>query len=314
MVSTSAAGRHAGRRAAWPLLLLFILPWMSRAQTDTGIGDTISVDVNLVVLQVTVRNPKGGFVTDLKKDDFHIFEDGKPQSIELFKNQDVPVSVGLVVDNSTSMAPKRNDVIAAAKAFVQASNPADELFVVNFNEKPSLGLPPDVPFSNSIPELENALSAPPGGRTALYDAIEMGLSHLKDASRDKKVLIVISDGGDNSSHRTLNQVLTDAERSDVLIYTIGLFDQDDPDKNPRVLHKLARETGGEFFEPADSAEAVPVCRRIAAEIRHQYTLGYAPSNSNLDNTYRKIRAVVSGPHGEKLAVRAREGYIAAPHK
>ena len=169
-----------------------------------------------------------------------------------------------------------------------------------------------MPFSSSVDVLQKALNEnPPSGETAIYDAIVTGLEHLRKSTLDKKVLIVISDGGDNASHHTLEQVLESAERSDVIIYTVGLFDESQEDSNPRVLKKLARATGGEAFFPGRTSEVVPVCERIAADIRNQYTIGYAPSNPVLDNTYRRIRVRVIGPHGRRYMVRTREGYIAA---
>ncbi len=148
--------------------------------------------------------------------------------------------------------------------------------------------------------------------TALYDAIEDGLAHLKKASRQKKVLIVVSDGGDNASRHKLPEVIEDAERSDVIIYTIGLFDDYDSDRNPGVLKKLARATGGEVFLPREYSEVGPICKRIAEDIRHQYTIGYEPSDAKLDDTYRTIKVTAARPHGGSFLVRTRAGYIASP--
>jgi Ca-activated chloride channel family protein len=276
-----------------------------------GVG-TISVDVHLVVLHATVRGGDGEFISGLRKENFRIFEDGQPQVIRLFQHEDTPVSVGLAVDNSTSMGRKHRDVAAAAVAFVRSSNPQDEMFVVNFNERVSLGLPAAKSFSSSASELEMALNGVPArGKTALYDAIEEGLAHLKEASREKKVLIVVSDGGDNSSRHKISEVLADAERSSVIIYTVGLFDEHDADQNPGVLKKFAGVTGGEAFFPSDSAGVVPICERIAQDIRRQYTIGYVPTHQVLDDTYRKIKVTATRPHGGKLFVRTRKGYIAS---
>ena len=303
------------RRASFALPLVLLAPAMLRGQDEGSVGAHISVDVNLVVLHPTVRDPKGGFVSGLTENDFHVFEDGKPQTIHLFRHEDVPVSVGLIVDSSTSMGPKRNDVIAGVLGFIHSSNQEDELFVVNFNEKPKLGLPPDEPFTSSATDLELALdSMPAGGRTALYDAIEEGLSHLKLAHREKKALIVFSDGGDNASHHNLLQVLGNAERLDVLIYTIGLFDEEDPDRNPGVLRKISRATGGEVYLPAETRQTVSICEQIAADLRHQYTIVYVPSNPKMDSTYRTIKVTATNPRGGKLLVRTREGYIAGAQK
>jgi Ca-activated chloride channel homolog len=266
-------------------------------------------------LQVTVRDRKGGFVAGLSKDNFQVFEDREPQMIRFFQHQDVPVAVGLIVDNSGSMGRKRKDVTAAALTFVRSSNPGDEMFVVNFNEHVSFGLPDTKLFSASTADLERALNGIPAtGKTALYDAIEAGLDHLKKAALDKKVLIVISDGGDNASHTKLKEVLDSASRSDVAIYAVGLFDEYDEDRNPGVLKKIAAATGGEAFLPSETAEVVPICQRIAEDIRNQYTIGYVPSNQKLDDTYRSIRVIATGQHHERYLVRTRAGYIASSEK
>lgn len=310
-----AGGRIPTILCSLPLLFLTVgqrLP----GQTGPPPGDsTISVDVDLVILHATVRDRKGGFVSGLGKIDFRVFEDGAPQVIWVFEHEDVPVAVGLVVDNSGSMGRKRKEVTAAALAFVRSSNPQDEMFIVNFNERTSFGLPNTELFSASASELERALNGvPANGKTALYDAIEMGLAHLKKATLDKKVLIVISDGGDNASHHTLDRVLQSAGRSDAIIYTVGLFDEYERDRNPGVLRNIARVTGGEAFLPNETSTVVPICERIAEDIRTQYTLGYAPSNQKLDNTYRTIAVTATGQHGEKLLVRTRAGYFASPER
>ena len=273
------------------------------------------MDVDLVVLHPTVRNRKGGFVSGLPQENFRVFEDGVLQEIRVFQHENVPVAVGLVVDNSGSMGREREDVTAAALAFVRSSNAQDQMFVVNFNEGTSFGLPDTRLFSASSSELEHALNGvPANGKTALYDAIEVGLAHLKKATLDKKVLITISDGGDNVSHHTLGQVMESAGRSDAIVYTVGLFDEYDNDRNPGVLRRIARATGGEAFLPKETAEVVPICERIALDIRDQYTIGYVPSNQKLDNTYRTIHITATGPQGERLLVRTREGYTASAER
>jgi VWFA-related protein len=211
------------------------------------------------------------------------------------------------------MGRKRNDVTDAALAFVHGSNQRDEMFVVNFNERVSFGLPDTRLFSASAAELERALNGvPASGKTALYDALEAGLDHLKKATLDKKVLIAITDGGDNASRHTLRRVLDDAGRSEVIIYTIGIFDEAEDGANPGVLQKIARATGGEAFALRNSSTVVPTCEQIAKDIRNQYTIAYIPSNPKLDNTRRTIRVTASGQRGEKLVVRTRSDYIASP--
>ncbi len=271
----------------------------------------ISVNVELAMLHATVRDRKGRFVSGLQKQEFRVYEDDQPQMIEVFQHEDMPVVVGLVVDNSGSMQRKQSDVAAAALAFVQSSNPADEMFIVNFNENVTFGLPNTELFSARSSELDRALMGVPArGKTALYDAIETSLTHLQKASRDKKMLVVISDGGDNASKYVLNQVLQDVGRSDAVIYTIGLFDEYDTDRNPRVLRRIARATGGEAFFPEEASTVVRICKEIAEDVRNQYTIGYAPKNEKVDGTYRAIKVTVAGRDGGKLLVRTRAGYIA----
>jgi VWFA-related protein len=271
----------------------------------------IAVDVPLVVLHATVTDRQGSLVGNLREQDFQIFENGVAQRIQLFKNEDIPVAVGLVIDHSTSMGPKLVEVTAAARAFVRSSNREDQIFVVNFNEIASLGLPRSIRFTDNTAELEYAISGQSGrGQTALYDAIAKALEQLETASWEKKVLIVVSDGGDNASRRKLDEVMKLAERSSAVIYTIGVFDQSDEDRNPGVLNHLARATGGEAFLPAHLDDVVANCERIARDIRHQYIIGYTPSNPARDASYRSIRAVVRTKGQGKLSVRTRTGYIA----
>lgn len=272
----------------------------------------LSVDVNLVVLQATVRDRQGRFAAGLRKQDFEVYEDGVLQSIRLFQHEDVAVTVGLVVDHSGSMHPKIADVTAAAKSFVKFSNPEDEMFVVNFNDRVSIGLPPAIQFSNDATQLAAAIwRFPAFGQTKLYDAIVTTLERLQQGRHDKKVLLVISDGGDNASVHSLAQVTDLAGRSTAIIYTIGLFGIDDPDRNPKVLHRLAQATGGEAFFPDQFDEVVGICERIAREIRNQYTIGYVPTAAAHSGAYRTIRVVARATGRGRLFVRARTGYITA---
>jgi len=269
----------------------------------------VSVSVDLVVLNATVRDRKGNAVTGLHEEDFDVYEDGVKQSLRLFRHEDIPVTVGLVVDHSGSMRQKLPHVIAAARTFVQSSSPADQMFVVNFNEKVTLGLPAAIPFTNRPEDLARAISdTPAAGMTALYDAIFIAQERLVKGSRDKKVLMVISDGGDNASAHTVAEILKAGERSGTLVYTIGIFEPDDPDKNPVVLKRLALESGGEAFFPAEFGDVVAVCERIARDIRSQYTLGYV-SNTASHAGYRTVRVVARGTGNRQLLVRTRSGYF-----
>jgi Ca-activated chloride channel homolog len=270
------------------------------------------VDVALVVLRATVSDPHGGFVSGLGKQDFEVYEDGRRQSIRIFRNEDVPVTVGLIVDHSGSMREKLAEVAAAASTFVRSSNREDEMFVVNFNETVSMGLPGTIRFTDDTTELENAIkTSTSGGQTALYDAIAKALEELQAGSRDKKVLIVLSDGGDNASVRSLEQVMTLAGQSSAIIYTIGIYDEADSTRNLGVLKHLAQATGGEAFFPEQLSEVVTICARIARDIRHQYTIGYVPTNLTLDGTRRAIRVLARTKGSDKLTVRTRTGYIAS---
>lgn len=299
------------------LLFLMVLPSVVRPPEDQPPQlrqdgqATIRVNVDVVVLHASTRNRKGVLVSGLSREDFQVYEDGVLQQIQSFSHEDIPVTVGLVVDASGSMRPKHPEVVAAALAFVRSSHPDDQMFVVTFNENVTFGLPAGIPFTDQAAQLQAALSGiVPTGKTALYDAVAAALQHLRKGQRDKRVLIVVSDGADNASQHQLEQIMTAAGQSDAIIYTIGLFEQDDPDKNPGVLKRLARATGGEAFLPESAKDVVPVFERIALDIRNQYTITYAPANRAQDGTYRTIRVNAVAPGQGRINVRTRSGYYA----
>ena len=272
-----------------------------------------SVDVNLVVLPVTVADRQGRPVRDLPEKDFHVFENGTPQTITLFRHEDAPVAVGLVVDNSGSMRRKLPDVAAAAEQFAKSCNPRDQTFLVNFNEQVSMGLPPGKPFVSEPEELRKAiLDITARGETALYDALFAALEHVRQSSLQTKFLIVISDGGDNASRHKLPELIAAIQKSQVVIYTVGLFDQLDTDRNPRVLKRLAHESGGEAFFPEKTAQVTSVLQSIAQDIRNQYLIGYTPSDTTPDRTYRQIHVTVTAPHSSTWTARTRSGYVPTP--
>jgi|SRR5579872_465630 len=286
----------------------------SWAAQDSHKEYVISETVNLVELPVTVTDSKGRFVSGLEQPNFQVFENGQMQDISLFRNEDVPVTVGLVVDHSGSMGNKRHEVMEGARAFVQASNPQDREFVVNFSDTVTFGLPPDTPFTSNPEDLQAALLASPlSGKTALYDAVAAALERIREDKLDKnkKVLLLISDGGDNASRHDFSQVLRMAQAANVVIYAVGLFDENAADQNPKVLKKFATETGGQLYLPKSPEEVVSVCQQIAADIRHQYTLGYNPPNPEVAG-YRTVRVKVNAPGRGKLSVRTREGYFLNP--
>jgi len=280
-------------------------------QESTASRCTISVNVDEVLLPITVLDRKGRFVPGLQEKNFRIFEDRVPQKIQYFEHQDLPVTVGLVIDSSGSMGPKLPEVKAAALAFALSSNPKDEMFGVNFNEKVSFSLHGDTAFVDNADQLKEAFSGIRAiGKTALYDAIAVALEHLQKGHWEKKALIVVSDGGDNASHHTWDQVARMAEESKTVIYTIGLFDENDRDQNPQVLKNLAKMTGGAAFFPETLSDVVGTCEQIAKEIRNQYNLGYISTNRTMDGKYRKIRVTAIAPKRGTLAVRTRAGYLA----
>jgi VWFA-related protein len=257
------------------------------------------------MLNIAVRNRKGWFVPGLSEANFTIFEDGLPQTIRLFRHEDIPVVVGLIVDHSGSMSPKLAEVIAAARTFVAASRSDDDMFVVNFNETVTLE-----PFDRPSQLAQAISSRPTLGKTALYDAVIKGLTQLQIGTRQKRVLIVISDGGDNASRHTLSEVLKAVEESNVLVYTIGVFDEDDTDKNKDVLRRLAHVSGAEAFFPQQLSEVVSICERIARDIRNQYIVGYTSTNVAKPGVYRSIRLSVHAGGQGRLEARTRSGYIA----
>jgi Ca-activated chloride channel homolog len=282
---------------------------------------TIGVDVNLVVLHATVSDKKGRPVNDLKADNFRLFEDGIPQKLSVFSHADIPVATGIVIDDSGSMREKRQAVNTAALTFVRTSNPQDLVFVVNFNDVYYLDTPGD--FTSNIDDLKAGLQKIDSrGGTALYDAVNVSLDHLKPANRDKKVLLVITDGEDNASRSSFDELLHHAQQSNAVIYTIGLLGPEDSGtlfkirgKGPRhaamVLEKLAQATGGQAYFPKSLDQVEGTCEHIAHDIRNQYTLAYYPSNMQRDGSFRNVRVQVADPlRRANLMVRTRPGYYA----
>jgi len=305
-----------------PLILLaFISLWWinlpGAALGPAGSGRakeqyTMAVDVDLVVFNVTVTDGKGRHVSGLKVSDFHIHEANGLQKITLFNAEDVPASVGLIIDNSGSMSNKSADVAKAALAFANASNSEDEMFVVNFNERAYLALPPSIRFTNELDEIRSALlRTAPAGLTALYDALVVGIEHLKTGTRYRKALVVLSDGGDNASLRRLNDVFQIAQQSSATIYTIGIYDNTNEDRNPQVLRNIARLSGGRAYFPSSLNDLEQVWRDIAGAIRSQYTIGYYSTNPDRDGMFRKVKITVGRNASRRdLRVTTRDGYLA----
>ena len=269
---------------------------------------TIHLDVNLTLLHALVLDPGGHFVGGLDKQDFQLFVDGVPRPITVFEPDDAPVAAGILVDNSASMISKRSQVIAASVAFARASNPQDEMFVVHFSDQIRLGLPPEKPFTASISELETALSAfDAEGTTALYDAVALAISHVQQAELDRKILLIISDGGDNSSHKHLVETLQMAQKTGVTIYCIGIYDRTDRDQNPHILREFGDRTGGKAFFPSELKDILDTCIKIARDIRRQYTLGFEGQE---DGKYHSIQITAQSKMYGHLVVQTRAGYFA----
>jgi VWFA-related protein len=291
------------------LLTLSVLgPLLGTAPQERA---SFSSRTELAVLHVSVLDRQAGFVPGLPRDAFTVEENGRPQPIAFFENDDAPVTVGLVIDNSGSMQPRRDAVIAASMAFASSSHSADDMFTINFNERVWPGLPPGRAFTSDLSELREALGRSGArGQTALFDGIDAALRHLTHGHKPRKVLVVISDGGDNASKTKFSDVLDAALRTDVVIYTIGLHDPDDRDAKPGLLRELAEVTGGEAFFPRNNESVTPVLERIARDIRSSYTIGYAPPAAAPD-TRRKIKVNVKAPDHRKLKVRVRSTYVGA---
>jgi len=277
-------------------------------QEDTGILQLRS-EARLVLLDVSVKDSAGGFVSGLSQENFNILENGRRQPITVFDSGDVPVTVGILVDESGSMKLKRSEVLTAAETFIAESNRQDEVFVLNFNDRVVRGLPGDTLFSDDVQQLRAALHrGNPVGRTALNDAVVAGLKQLESGMREKKTLVVISDGGDNMSNHSRRETLEMVESSVATVYAIGLFEPDDPDRDPGILRHFAKIIGGEAYFPASVSEMVPVCRRIAKDIRTRYTIGYVPPEDKGAKPLRSINVRVSAPGHGRLVVRARSSY------
>jgi Ca-activated chloride channel homolog len=285
----------------------------AQAQTapDRGVY-TVSDNVDLVLLDVSVKDSRGGYVTGLSKANFQVSENGHVRQITHFASIDTPVTVGLVVDNSGSMRFKRPEVILAGLTFARESNPKDDFFVVNFNNAVVRGLQSPQLFTDDLQTLRAALYyGQPVGQTALYDAVAYALKILEFSHRDKRTLIVVSDGGDNVSRSSFPELMKLIQASRATIYTVGLYTSDDRDLNPGVLRKMSGASGGEFFQPQSMKEVGPVFDKIAKDIRNCYTVGYAPDEMNDKRVARTVK-VTATDQNRKLIVRTRTSYTTTP--
>jgi len=277
-------------------------------------GFRLRVETDLVVLHVTVTDKDSKPVADLQQEHFRVFENSVEQRLKVFKREDLPVSVGIIVDNSGSMRDKRKGVNAAALKFVRGSNADDEVFIVNFNDEAFL----DADFTDNIRLLEEGLEKIDArGGTALYDGLDLSLKHLSEkGTHDKKVLLVVTDGEDNASRLTLEQLVKTVQRSNAMIYTVGLLGGENSGsirRAKRALEAISEASGGAAYFPKSLDEVQAIATEIANDIRNQYVLAYTPTKSVLDGSFRKVEVRVAAPkkYG-KLLVRTRTGYYAEP--
>lgn len=300
-----------------PLAFAFLLAAALPAQ-EPDLKPDFSTESELVVLHVAVKDRNGGYVGGLGRDSFRVLEDRRLQKISFFNNQETPVTVGLLIDSSGSMAPNRDLVIAASMAFSKAMNPQDEFFVLGFNEHIHTPLPADKPFTSYEPALRVALveAIKARGMTAVYNAVDAGLDYVQKGGFERQVLILLSDGGDNASNTTRAQVLANAQASNAVIYTIALIDPMDSEADPGFLERLSESTGGVAFKLNKADEIEEILQRVARDIRSMYTIGYVPSqaaSARLDRKEELRRVAVDArlPTGQKLSVRTRRAYLAA---
>ena len=268
----------------------------------------------LVVLHVSVEDSHGRHVAGLTRDAFSVYEDHAPQTIEMFSSDDVPASIGLLIDNSASMWPHRDLIVASALAFAGMSHPEDEIFVTTFNEDVRTAWPPTVIADGDRAAFRAALTdnINARGMTALYDSIADGIGRVTSGRHTRRVILIISDGGDNASETTIEHALKLAHESDAAVYTVSLTDPQSHDGDPKFLRTLSRSSGGESFSPQHPDEVPKVFEEIARDIRSSYTIAYIPPHSVSGGLRRTVRVVAKSPNGKPLIVRTRDGYFTKP--
>jgi len=272
----------------------------------------ITVHTELVVVPVVVTDAQGLHVDGLTQDNFHVYEDGRLRPTSVFLHGDAPITLGLVVDRSSSMRTKADALFTVVSRLLLSARPDDELFGVNFNDRVSLALPEGRPFTSVGGEiLAAAAAAQAEGLTALYDGVAEGLRHLKAGHGERRALVVISDGGDNGSTRKYADILALARQSDTVIYAIGLLgtSPSEDDEDAGLLKRICRDTGGVAYFPRTAAEIATVSTRVAADLRAQYTLGFTPGERPDARGFRKIDVKVTVAGQGRLHVRTRTGYL-----
>ena len=275
-------------------------------------NENIRVDVNLVLIPLTVTDPLNRLVTGLERDNFFMYESNNLQKIKSFSSEDAPVSIGIIFDLSGSMTNKILRARDSILEFLRTANPQDEFFVIGFNDRPEL----IEDFTSSVDDIEaRLLNVRPGKRTALLDAIYFGVNKMKQAKNERKALLVVSDGGDNRSRYTENEVRNIVRESDVQIYSIGIFDQyaatPEERTGPILLNDISDETGGQLYRVDDIADMGDIATKISAELRNEYVIGYKPDDTRKDGKWRKVKVKLVPPPGlPPLTVHARTGYYA----
>lgn len=274
-----------------------------------------NAESTLVLIPATVTDPMNRFVLGLKKDDFHLTEDGDEQTITNFSGEDAPLSVGLVFDTSGSMDFKLRTSRQAALQFLKTMNPQDEAFLIEFSDKAELASG----FTSKMSEIEGKLmEVKPGGLTAMLDAAELALHEMKKAKNPRKAIVIVSDGGDNNSKYTAKEIQSLVREADVQIYAMGVFEPSifpgmSPQEisGPRLLSELAEQTGGRAFSASEPNDLPSVAARVGIELRNQYVLAYSPKNGSKDGKYRHVEVKVTPPAGMPgLKARWRLGYYA----
>jgi len=275
-------------------------------------GSEIHVDVNMVLVPVTVTDPMNRLVTGLERENFQVFDSDAPQAIKSFATDDAPLTIGIVFDLSGSMSSKFVRARKALSEFLRTCNPQDEFFVVGFNDRPAIL----VDYTSDVDDVEaRMVMLRPENRTALIDAMYLGVNHLKQAKYDRKALLVISDGGDNRSRYTQGELVRAVRESQVQIYSIGIFDMYAPtteeQNGPILLHDISELTGGRLFKVLDVQDLSDIAQRISEELRNEYVLGYTPTDRRRNGAWRKLKVRLLPPPGlPQLEEHSREGYYA----
>ena len=292
-------------------LFLLTTAIIGLASTDSRGQSHFSARSDLVVLNVAVTNDKGGFISGLPADAFRVLEEGQPQKVSFFAEQDAPATIGLLIDASGSMMETRARIIAAITEFAKASHPDDEFLPLVFNEQVSTVLPAPARFTSDPIELREALtrSLSTRGRTAFHDALVEALDGVSQGGHERKALVILSDGGDNASRLTFDQALERVQASNVVIYSIAIVDPLALDRNPKALRRLAEGTGGLMFQPESAADVSRVFQAIAHDIRSRYTLAYAPPDSAVAGHLRRVHVSVEARGRSGLRVRTRTAYL-----